>query len=69
MDSISEIHNLFNCRTCERKNYQKLLYEVIPENSNFTKARRKIILFFLLKEYALGFIIMGIMGFCGFFQK
>lgn len=60
---------LFNCATCDTKKFQELLYEIIPENSNFKNQRRKIILWFLLKEYALGILIAGILSIYDFLSE
>ncbi len=71
IQSLSSTQNqyLFNCETCGEKHYQQLLYEEIPENSNFTKERRKIILLFILKEYLLGILIIATMGLSGILPK
>lgn len=56
---------LFQCDACGDKKYQEILYEQIPSNPDFVKARRKLILLFFLKEYALGIIVTAIVGLSG----
>lgn len=67
--SSTQNQYFFNCKKCNSKHFQNLLYEKIPENSNFIKERRKIILIFLLKEFALAILIMAILGFSGVLPK
>lgn len=56
---------LFYCEQCKERQFQEILYQQIPSNPDFVKERRKIVLLFILKEFALGILVTTISGLSG----
>jgi len=56
---------LFHCDECEKTNYQEIVYQQIPLNSEFEKKRQRIMIFFLFKEILLGISVTVILGLSG----
>lgn len=53
---------LFYCEQCKESQFQEILYQQIPSNLEFIRARGKIIIQFILKEFALGILVTAIVG-------
>ena len=56
---------LFHCEQCDKSHYQEILYGRLTPNTKFIQERRKIIIMFLLKEFALAFLVTAILGLSG----
>ena len=69
--NLSGVSNqyLFHCESCSGNQFQETVKKQIPLDETFIKARREIILSLLLKELALGFLVVAVLGLSGFMGK
>ncbi len=56
---------LFHCEQCNKSHYQEILYGRLTPNTKFIQERRKIVIIFLLKEFALAFLVTAILRLSG----